>query len=421
MRYDSAAQAYVKTMLYEGFSRHVENNLTVAVPDKQPHSSFSGTAIDSRENLPYSPSKMNEVIRNGLGNEATNPILKAANEYVGKRFGTRIKTNPADYSGSSLRKQYAIGKLGELAAKHDPAYERAVFNDYKTNHPELVKNANAHDYRSLVEASYSAAEKETGEQFDHLPLKIQFHSGHLNYHDSNEMMRDMFLHGNLTTYQGGDRHQYLNKIHPVLGVSSNDVLRAVHDAYSHGIMGSSFGPKGEEIAYQTHAQMYSPLARIAVAGETRQQNSLVNYTTKNLDILREMESIRKKRNKHINNGNIEAANQESKNLRDVGGKWRYADQVPVALPSAMVDPKYNGEVPAYVKQLLKDKQSTNNPIYDVDRDHLGVVQLAKHYNTGSHQSANPANRGKFNTSGAMSDLHHMIELHGFSGISRNPF
>ena len=58
---------------------------------------------------------------------------------------------------------------------------------------------------------------------------------------------------------------------------------------------------------------------------------------------------------------------------------------------------------------------------DVDRDHLGVVRLAKHYNTGSHQSANPANRGKFDVRGAMSELHHMIDLHGFSGISRNPF
>ena len=421
MRFDSAAQAYLKTVLHEEFTRRTENDLTVAVPDKQIQQKFSGTAIDSRESLPYNPTKMNSVIRSGLSSESTNPVLKAANEYVGKKFGTKIKTDPAAYSGSSLRKQYAIGKLGELAAKHDPAYESAVFEDYKKNRPELVRQAGATDYRSLVAASYGAAEKETGEQFNHLPLKIQFHGGHLNYHDSNEMMRDMFLHGNLTTYQGGDRHEFLHKVHPTLGVTSNDVLRAVHDAYSHGIMGSSFGPKGEEIAYQTHAQMYSPLARIAVAGETRQQNSLVNYTPKNIDILRDMEDIRKNRNAHINRGDVAAANNESAKLRDVGSKWRYADQVSVALPSKMVDADYAGEVPHYAKQLLKDKQSDVNPVYDVDRDHLGVVQLARHYNTGSHQNADAVSRGVLNASHAMSDLHHMIDLHGYKAVSRNPF
>lgn len=422
MRFDSAAQAYLRAMiLQENFTKSSEYGLTVAVPERPIQTKFSGTAIDSRENLSYNPTKMNAQIRAGLANEATNPVLKAANEYVGKKFGTRIETDPEKYSGSSLRKQYAIGKLGELAAKRDPAYEKAVFEDYKQNRPEIVREANAHDYKSLVSASYGAAEKETGEQFNHLPLKIQFHPGHLNYHDSNEMMRDMFLHGNLTTYQGGDRHEFLNKIHPTLGVTSNDVLRAVHDAYSHGIMGSSFGPKGEEIAYQTHAQMYSPLARIAVAGETRQQNSLVNYTPKNIDILQTMESIRKERHQHLNDGNIKAANDSAAKLRDVGSKWRYADQVSVALPSAMVDPKYNGEVPHYVKNLLKDKKSEQNPVYDVDADHLGVVKLARHYNTGSHQSADVSNRGKLNHSGALSDLHHMIDLHGYTAISRNPF
>lgn len=422
MRFDSAAQAYLKTiLLHEAFIKQTEGGLTVAVPEKQPHSNYAGTAIDARENLPYNPTKMNSAIRSGLGNEATNPVLKAANEYVGKKFGSRIKTDLSAYSGSSLRKQYAIGKLSELAAQRDPEYEKAVFNDYKTNQPHIVQKANAHDYRSLVTASYGAAEKETGEQFEHLPLKIQFHSGHLNYHDSNEMMRDMFLHGNLTTYQGGDRHEFLNKTHPTLGVSSNDILRAVHDAYSHGIMGSSFGPKGEEIAYQTHAQMYSPLARIAVAGETRAQNSNVNYTTKNLDLLQEMESIRKERHEHLNSGNIAAANNASKRLRNAGAKWKYADQVSVALPSAMVSSDYSGDVPHYVKKLLKDKQSDVNPVYDVDKDHLGVVRLARHYNTGSYQSADASARGKLNPTGAMSDLQHMIDLHGFKRLSRNPF
>lgn len=423
MELDDIAYAYLRQrrLLSESFDKSVEDDITVATPKNFVPGEHTGTAIGSRDNLPYNPSKKMHEIRSSLADESKNPVLQAANRYTRQKFGTEIDTNPDSYVPSSLRKQYAIGKLGELAASHSPEYKSAVFNDYKSNHPELVKEAGAHDYDSFVAGAYKKAASETGEQFNHLPVRVQFHPGHLNYHDSNEMMRDIFLHKNLTTYQGGDRHEFLHEVHPTLGVTSNDILRAVHDGYSHGIMGSSFGPKGEEIAYQTHAQMYSPLARVAVAGETRQQNSLVNYTPRNIDILHDMEKIRGERIGHIANGDVKSANEASAKLRDVGSKWRYADQISVALPSAMVHPKYNGEVPHYVKSLLRDKQADVNPLYDVDKDHLGIVKLAKFYNTKSNHTASPSERGQFNAESATDDLHHMADIHGFTGVTRNPF
>jgi len=57
----------------------------------------------------------------------------------------------------------------------------------------------------------------------------------------------------------------------------NDLFRAVHDVFGHAAEGFQFGPRGEENAYRSHAVMFSPLARGAMATETRSQNSWVNF------------------------------------------------------------------------------------------------------------------------------------------------
>jgi hypothetical protein len=57
----------------------------------------------------------------------------------------------------------------------------------------------------------------------------------------------------------------------------NDLFRIVHDVFGHGSEGASFGPRGEENAWQAHVRMFSPLAARAMTSETRGQNSWVNY------------------------------------------------------------------------------------------------------------------------------------------------
>ena len=57
----------------------------------------------------------------------------------------------------------------------------------------------------------------------------------------------------------------------------NDLFRGVHDILGHGAEGFQFGPQGEENAYRSHAVMFSPIARQAMATETRTQNSWVNF------------------------------------------------------------------------------------------------------------------------------------------------
>jgi hypothetical protein len=73
-------------------------------------------------------------------------------------------------------------------------------------------------------------------------------------------------------------HPLLQKV-PVDGeeVPANDLFRIVHDYFGHGKEGHGFGPQGEENAWMTHKQMYSPEAQKALTSETRGQNSWVNF------------------------------------------------------------------------------------------------------------------------------------------------
>lgn len=58
---------------------------------------------------------------------------------------------------------------------------------------------------------------------------------------------------------------------------ANDVFRIVHDYFGHVKDGTGFRADGEENAWQSHAAMFTPLARRAMTTETRGQNSWVNF------------------------------------------------------------------------------------------------------------------------------------------------
>jgi hypothetical protein len=52
----------------------------------------------------------------------------------------------------------------------------------------------------------------------------------------------------------------------------NDMFRAAHDIFGHAGTGRGVDRHGEEAAYRKHSTMFSPLARKALATETRGQN-----------------------------------------------------------------------------------------------------------------------------------------------------
>lgn len=89
--------------------------------------------------------------------------------------------------------------------------------------------------------------------------------------NSRAMMRD--VHENrqikvLSTASTGE--------HPFFTNDQNDQFRAVHDFFGHAATGRNFDQHGEEAAWLSHSAMFSPLARRAMATETRGQNSVNN-------------------------------------------------------------------------------------------------------------------------------------------------
>lgn len=60
-------------------------------------------------------------------------------------------------------------------------------------------------------------------------------------------------------------------------VTANDLFRAVHDAFGHGLEGSGFRARGEENAWQAHSRLFTGSAIGAMTSETRGQNSWLNY------------------------------------------------------------------------------------------------------------------------------------------------
>lgn len=60
-------------------------------------------------------------------------------------------------------------------------------------------------------------------------------------------------------------------------VLANDLFRAVHDAFGHGLEGAGFRAQGEENAWQAHVRLFTGSAVAAITSETRGQNSWLNY------------------------------------------------------------------------------------------------------------------------------------------------
>lgn len=397
-----------------------DDHLEVTLPGHQ-NGKYAGTAIENRGNHAaygeHGIAGAHEEIRSAI-KTGQNSALRVADQYSRKHLNQSIKMD-AEHPASSLRKQYVIGKTYEKAAQHDPEYEHAVFSDYQKNRPDIVKAAGAHDYNSLVQGSYHTLARETSNQFDHMPVKMQYHAGHMGYHNSQEMLLDVHGHSNLTVFRGGDRHEFLHHEDPETGVNENEKFRAVHDYFGHAIHGNQFGPKGEEIAWNVHRKMYSGLASVGMTSETRGQNSYVNYSTANLHLQKGIESHYREHRAALNRGDVQASEHHLQKAREVGSQWNYAQQASVVLPTAMLHPHYDGHVPHHIAHLLVDPASKTNPVYDTRRDHLGLVSLSRHHNTTSHRALRGG--GKLDAVNAHEDLKHIASVHGYSSIDRNPF
>ena len=265
---------------------------------------------------------------------------------------------------ASLAKQAAVGRAFMLAAKGTPEYKSSVFSAYGREYPSLMEAINAKNYDDLLEKSYTQLGKETQMQFDRLPIQTTYHGGDLDYVTSTggtnsiAMLRDVMQNQNLNVFRGGDPHDFLNKIDPETGLNMNEQFRAVHDYFGHGTRGSKFDATGEEIAYGSHSQMFSPLARFAMAAETRGQNSLVNFSPLNVKLEKQIDEL----NKELASTSSDAAKSDiKKQIAELQMQREYAPQTSLLLPPEMVRMDYSGGMPDYMRSVNVPDEGTVMP------------------------------------------------------------
>lgn len=348
---------------------------------------YPGTAISTRgvgqSVYGIDEQEANRQVRDLLVNPETNRAFQTANTVaasLGKQYNPTIDIPP-----SSLAKQSGIGRTYQIAAEMPQNYPKEqVFQSYLAD-PEyapVIKQLGIKSYDDLVEASYKQLEKETVDQFKALPVRMSFHEGNLNYKDSNEMLRDIIGHNHLTVFRGGDKHEFLNKVDQQTGLNSNEMFRAVHDYFGHGIKGNPFGAKGEEIAWASHEQMYSPLAKIAMTTETRGQNSFVNYTPLNAELVSQMEDLRKMQREALVRGDKDSADDLAEEIRRRGGQWQYAKQASIILPPEYTKPQFDGGMPEYLLNVAEPKFGiTETLTHFSNQPNLGLLNPAR-YSTG---------------------------------------
>jgi len=308
----------------------------------------------SRDAASFSHEALKDVTNDPVQNLPWYLANKKVNEIHGRDY-QEPKMPP-----SSLVKQGPIARAFMAGANNEPGYKEAVFKAYQEQHPELVKQAGASNYDELLKASYEQLAKETKDQFNSLPYEFSFHrNGEGNYPSSAHMAADVHGNGHIYVYQGGDKHDFLHEVDPETGLNTNEMFRAVHDVFGHAIHGNQFGPKGEEIAWGAHQQMYSPLAVPAMSAETRGQNSVVNYSPLNAELKKDVNNLEERIQQIKWKGDtpdLRRLQEEKRNL--LSTQFQYAPQASVLLPPEMLRPEYNGGMPEYLKPVIKPNPET---------------------------------------------------------------
>lgn len=237
------------------------------------------------------PKKDGKAKQPAAGNRLFNEPLKAvksiADGYYQRAFGTERPT----FEGTRTLDKERAKRISDafVAMKHSPN-DPEVAKAYKALAEETIAQ-----YQAFIDAGYV--------------VEINNEEPYAN---SQEMIDDLRNNKRIkifSTESGfGDTPitDKQRKENPLLAKTKfkdvngqpmlvNDLFRAVHDFFGHAELGNSFGPLGEENAWNVHARMFSPVARRAMTTETRGQNSYVNFSGVNQEADRLREKARKLR------------------------------------------------------------------------------------------------------------------------------
>jgi GNAT superfamily N-acetyltransferase len=249
-----------------------------------PEETFGQDEIDGRPQQPGAGDGRRAYSRRGLSplegapakTAGPDPSLVAVAEDYAAANGIALR-RPARFAELDVDRAQRIAAAFD-AMQHAPQ-DPAVRDAY-----EDLKRQTQAQYDALVAAGYS----------------FTFYDGDTDPYAGNPMnaMRDLRNNKNMAvygTYSGygtagvtdGDRAdnpmledtglQWPDQNGVLQPVTSNDLFRAVHDAFGHGLEGAGFRARGEENAWQAHQRLYTGPALAAATTELRGQNSWLNY------------------------------------------------------------------------------------------------------------------------------------------------
>ncbi len=215
------------------------------------------------------------------------PVVEDAN-YV---LPDLEKASPGPVEGVRSAATEYMKKAG-LPVRHQATYVKVDYEFAEEVAEAYEKMPHMPDSKEVREA-YEALAKETIAQYEavlEMGIKFEFIEGPDPYDSPADAIRDMQENKHLWVFPTkagfgsmdmdvSDNPLLADTEYEISGQTAtvNDLFRAVHDVFGHGSEGASFGPRGEENAWQAHVRMFSPKAARAMTTETRGQNSWVNF------------------------------------------------------------------------------------------------------------------------------------------------
>jgi len=250
-----------------------ENETRTTTNEVQPQRTGDGGGrVSSREITPLEGSP---TIQGATGPD---PQLVSVAEQYAADNGIDLKRQSEYVEVDEERAQRIAQAYEEMA--HDPQNPKV-----KEAYAELIKQTIA-QYQALVDAGYKFWFMDLN-----IPSNVEYAASPYN------AMRDLRQNkqmGVFPTVEGFGTSELDVNDNPLLAetgfewsvggldgpkmpVLANDLFRAVHDAFGHGLEGAGFRARGEENAWQAHIRLFTGAAKGAITSETRGQNSWLNY------------------------------------------------------------------------------------------------------------------------------------------------
>lgn len=169
---------------------------------------------------------------------------------------------------------------GRPPVKHEKVETSERAKEIADEYDKMKHNPND----PAVKESYDSLKNDIDKQWDYATQKMgvtfePWEKEGQPYATSKEMTKDAKDNKHVYFFKGGEMpaDHPLSAVDPKSGLTYNDKFRAIHDLFGHAVNENTFGPQGEERAFNEHSQMMSPESIPAMTTETRGQNSWFNF------------------------------------------------------------------------------------------------------------------------------------------------